>query len=92
MKPAIITIFLFIIQACSCNNSKKQSAADVYVVNKIKTSCACTVQTTTERPQLGDYFLGPFDSRQKAIDEMCKNVDNTMTDQKKCWTTKPDCQ
>ena len=62
-----------------------------FVVNKTTTGCKCTVQSTTERPQLGARFLGPFSTKAEAVKAMCANVDSTMSDQGKCWETHPAC-
>jgi len=78
-----------------CIVSKTNALADDWVVRVQSSSRACSVQlktsATTEKP-----FKGPFDSRKKACIEAANQYDDTMTDQKKCWTylkgTVDDCK
>ena len=49
----------------------------------------CTVQRTTDRPQLGEKHLGPFNSKGEATTALCADVDETMTDTSRCFSTAP---
>lgn len=84
MKKLLLLTLLVFITAC---NKTKQDAK--YVVNKVTTSCLCQVQLTTSRPQIGKKHLGPFDTKEEAINAMCNDLDPTMSDQNKCWEINP---
>lgn len=85
MKKYLIFLgFLFSLH--SCNNQSVKSKK--YVVNKVTTSCSCTVQLTDASP-IGQKHLGPFTTKDSATKAMCKDIDITMTDQTHCWVTVP---
>jgi hypothetical protein len=64
-------------------------AQDQFVVNLRTTSNVCIVQRTTDRPQLGNRHLGPYATEADATAAMCRDVDNSFSDQSKCWTVTP---
>lgn len=88
MKKLIISVFVFVLFA-ACKKETVPTLADEYVVNKTTTACNCTVQKTVERPQIGKKHLGPYKTKQEAIDAMCKDIDPDMENQNKCWTVTP---
>lgn len=63
--------------------------ADEWNVYKQSSNNACKVQQSTERPLLGNKHLGPFKSKADATKAMCADVDSSMSNPKKCWTTLP---
>jgi hypothetical protein len=61
--------------------------AGQYCVNR-ENSSTCHVQETTEAP-LGAYLAGPYASRDKGNEEMCKRYEPASTDPNKCGTVAP---
>ncbi len=88
MKKRIIGIFAACIYLLACNGGNKNTPlAEEYVVNKAATSCACIVQNTKERPQVGKKHLGPFKTVDAATKAMCADIDESMSDPNHCWET-----
>lgn len=92
MKKIISIIVLSFASLVFLTDFSKKNADNKYVVTKTTTGCKCTVQTADERPQMGGQILGPYDTKQEAIDAMCNNVDPDMSNTKKCWETNPKCK
>ncbi|SMC89162.1 hypothetical protein [Pedobacter africanus] len=88
-KNTFFLIIAGLILLISCNQQSNNNRAS-YVVNKTTTSCMCRVQLVGEVPKYGEKHLGPFNTKEEARRAMCKDIDPTMTDQKKCWETVPE--
>ncbi len=71
----------------SCTQTTKTTTE--YFVYKNTMSNACKVQLPTERPLLGAKHLGPFATKEAAIKAMCKDVDDSMSDENRCYTVIP---
>ena len=91
MKYQLIFYLLVLTILFSCSNASEKNTVK-YVVNKTTSGCKCTVQTTTERPQLGSKIFGPFDTKDEAIEAMCNDIDPTASDPSKCWEATPKCK
>ncbi len=68
--------------------SESASAAKEFWVMRVTTSNTCRVQESTESP-IGERFKGPFSTREAARQEMCRQLDPTLSDTGKCWHTMP---
>lgn len=81
MKQILLTLSFIAIYFVS------SSYAEQFYVNRESSSGICRVQRPDERPQYGDHYLGAFSTKEKAISEMCKNLDTA--DTSKCQQVVP---
>jgi hypothetical protein len=92
MKNVIIQVIFssFMISTfTSCNeNITEQNKKEEYIVNKASMSCNCIAQLTTASP-IGNKHLGPYATKQEAINAMCADIDKTSSNPNKCWSASP---
>ncbi|GDY00480.1 hypothetical protein LBMAG48_28830 [Phycisphaerae bacterium] len=67
---------------------KSTSSSELFWVYKTSMGNVCSVIPEGGSP-VGNKHLGPFATRQAAVEAMCRDVDATISDLNRCWSVTP---
>ncbi len=67
---------------------KSTSSSELFWVYKTSMGNVCSVIPEGGSP-VGNKHLGPFATKQAAVEAMCRDVDATISDQNRCWSVSP---